>query len=172
MKKQTNKQANKNQASKQRNKHCKLFFQLQNWKLWRWLRTSGRKLDGDPRNRVLVKTDHSKPPIFVQDWTKSLCKFTKSLHCKLNPPIFISPRKTSPLKTTGRKGHKPLRKVCKKLFSQLQNRKPSRGLRTSGRRLDGDLRNSQNGSLETPYILSNPLYFNFARFRFSQLLSF
>ena len=133
-----------------------------------------------------------KPPIFVQDWRKSLCKPTKSLQTpyvcsrldekfvqtyekfalQTQPPIFFPPPKTSPLETTGRKGHKPLRKVYKKLFSQLQNRKPSRRLRASGRRLDGDPRKVKKDHLEPPYILSNPLYFNFARFRFLQLLSF
>ena len=137
--------------------------------------------------------------MFVQDWTKSLCKLTKSLQTpysclqtpyicstldekfvqtyekfalQTQPPIFFPPPKTSPLETTGRKGHKPLRKVYKKLFSQLQNRKPSRRLRASGRRLDGDPRKVKKDHLEPPYILSNPLYFNFARFRFLQLLSF
>ena len=171
---QTNKQWNKQTKNKQASKETNIANCFSICKTENYGDDLGRvdeNLTGTHETGSLSKRI-TRNPLYLFKTGRKVCANLRKVCIANSPPIFISPRKTSPLKTTGRKGHKPLRKVCKKLFSQLQNRKPSRRLRTSGRRLDGDPRNSQNGSLETPYILSNPLYFNFARFRFSQLLSF
>ena len=160
--KQTNNGTSKQKTSKQAKKQTlQIVFQLQNWKLWRWLRTSGRKLDGDPRNRVLVKTDHSKPPIFVQDWTKSLCKFTKSLHCKLTPLSLFHHERPVLWKQLDGRVINPYEKFAKNYFlnCKIENRRDDFG------QVDEDLTGTHETVktdhlkppifCQTPYILTS-----------------